>query len=184
MRKRIKWILIAISSMLLLSLLFAFLTALVRPKYADNPEGALIGEYYGEAGDHDILFIGDCEVYESFVPAVLWEKYGISSYVRGSPQQLVWQSYYLLEDSFRYEKPKAVVFNVLALKYGTPQNEAYNRMTLDGMKWSSSKIDAINASMTEEESFVEYVFPLLRLTHGLKIYGKENYKKITLSETR
>jgi hypothetical protein len=54
------------------------------------------------------------------------------------------------------------VFNVLALKYNTPQNEAYNRMSIDGMKWSLSKINDIKASMTKDEHFIEYVFPLLR----------------------
>ena len=159
MKKRV---IIAVSALLVTVLLLGTLQLLVTPKYIDNPEGALIPEYYDEIGGHDLIFIGDCEVYESFIPAVLFEKYGISSYVRGSAQQLVWQSYYLLEETLKYETPKAVVFNVMALKYGEPQREAYNRMTLDGMKWSSSKIDSINASMTDEESFIEYLFPILR----------------------
>ena len=159
MKKRI---LITVCAILVLAVLLGLLQALVVPKYRTNPEGALIGEYYDQAGGHDVLFIGDCEVYESIVPAILWEKYGISSYVRGSGQQLAWHSYYILEESLRYETPKAVVFNVLSLKYGEPQSEAFNRMTLDGMKWSSSKISAIRASMTEDESFVDYLFPLLR----------------------
>ena len=161
MKKRI---LISVSAILLLAVLFALCSALVVPKYTDEKqlEGRLIGEYYENAGGHDVIFIGDCEVYESFVPAVMWEKYGISSYIRGSSQQLAWHSYYILEETFKYESPKAVVFNVLALKYGEPQNEAYNRMTLEGMRWSGSKVRAIAASMTEDESFLDYVFPLLR----------------------
>ena len=136
---------------------------LVVPKYvASGEEGNLIAEYYRSEENHDVLFVGDCEVYESFVPAVLWQASGITSYVRGSAQQLVWHSYYLLEEMLRRESPSVVVFNVLALKYGTPQNEAYNRMTLDGMKWSLSKVRAVRASMTEEETFLSYVFPLLR----------------------
>ena len=161
MKKR-KRIIIAVCALLVIALVLGLLQALVTPKYIDNPEGLLTSEYYSEAGGHDVIFVGDCEVYESFVPAVLWEKYGISSYIRGSAQQLVWQSYYLLEETFQYETPDVVVFNVLALKYGEPQSEAFNRMTLDGMKWSSSKADSIKASMTEEESFLDYVFPLLR----------------------
>ena len=39
------------------------------------------------------------------------------------------------------------------MKYNVPQNEAYNRMSIDGMKWSKCKIDNINASMTEDEKF-------------------------------
>lgn len=140
-------------------------TPILQPKYLTmSLEGSLTEEYYDSVKEtkHDVLFIGDCEVYESFVPAVLWEEYGISSYVRGGAQQLVWHSYYMLEDALRYETPEIVVFNVLALKYGEPQKEAYNRLALDGMEWSSVKVDAIKASMTEEESFASYVWPLLR----------------------
>ena len=114
------------------------LQRLLVPKYVtDVVEGRMIAEYYEESDkDHDVIFIGDCEVYENFSPQVLWDDYGINSYIRGSAQQLVWQSYYLLEDTLRYEQPDVVVFNVLAMKYNTPQNEAYNRMSLEGMRWS------------------------------------------------
>ena len=136
---------------------------LVQPKYmSDVVEGNLIADYYNSGKDHDVLFIGDCECYENFSPVTLWRNYGISSYIRGSAQQLIWQSYYLLEDTLRYEKPEVVVFNVLSMKYGEPQNEAYNRMSIEGMRWSSSKIGNIKASMTDEESALSYVFPVLR----------------------
>ena len=175
MKKRI---IISVCAILTLAVVFSLCTALVVPKYTDKTqlEGRLTSEYYAEAGGHDIIFIGDCEVYESFVPAVMWEKYGISSYVRGSAQQLVWHSYYLLEETFKYESPAVVVFNVLALKYGEPQSEAYNRMTLDGMRWSSSKVKAILASMTEEESFLDYVFPLLRYHSRITELGGDDLK--------
>ena len=144
----------------------AFLQALLVPKYQTGiVEGSMIEEYYKDKSDHEVIFIGDCEIYENFSPITLWEKYGITSYMRGSAQQLIWNSYYLLEDTLRYETPKVVVFNVLSLKYNEPQSEAYNRMSIDGMEWSMSKVNNIKASMTEEESFIEYVFPLLRY-HG------------------
>ena len=103
-----------------------------------------VEEYYREEKKHDVIFIGDCEVFSNISPVTLWEKYGITSYIRGSAQQLVWQSYYLLEETLKYEKPKVVVFNVLAMKYNEPQKEAYNRLTLDGMKLSKHKIGALS----------------------------------------
>ncbi|MBQ9151014.1 MAG: SGNH/GDSL hydrolase family protein [Clostridia bacterium] len=152
-------------ALLILAAIPAVLTPVLMPKYLTaSKEGSLTEEYYGAAAEvaHDVIFIGDCEIYESFVPAILWEEYSISSYLRGNAQQLVWHSYYMLEDTLRYETPKAVVFNVLALKYGEPQKEAYNRMALDGMEWSSVKAEAIRASMTKEEDFLTYVFPFFR----------------------
>ena len=139
------------------------LQRLLVPKYQTGiVEGSMVEEYYKDESDHEVLFVGDCEVYENFSTITLWENYGITSYIRGSAQQLTWQSYYLLEDALRYETPKVVVFNVLALKYNEPQSEAYNRMSIDGMKWSSSKVNNIMASMTKEEYLIDYMFPLLR----------------------
>lgn len=151
------------------------LQRLLLPKYVtDIMEGSLIAEYYEEEKNHDVIFIGDCEVYENFSPKVLWEDYGINSYIRGSAQQLIWQSYYLLEDTLRYEKPKVVIFNVLAMKYDEPQKEAYNRMTLEGMKWSTSKIKSIQASMTSNEHMLDYVFPILRYHSRWNELSKED----------
>ena len=130
-----------------------FLQKLLIPKYATEiVEGAMIAEYYQEEKDHDVIFIGDCEVYENFSPQVLWDDFGINSYIRGSAQQLIWQSYYILEDTLRHETPKVVIFNVQSMQFDRPDKEAYNRMTIDGMEWSLAKTGAIKASMTEKES--------------------------------
>ncbi len=140
------------------------LQKILMPKYVDNVvEGNLIKEYYKEENkEFDVVFIGDCEVYENFSPVTLWEKYGINSYIRGSAEQYIWQSYYLLEDTLKYYKPQVVVFNIQSLQFNESDSEAYNRMTLDGMKWSVSKINSIKASMKDNEHFIDYVFPILR----------------------
>ena len=153
------------------------LQRLLMPKYVSTiAEGSLIEEYYGEKGNHDVIFVGDCEVYESFSPITLWEKYGITSYIRGSPQQLIWQSYYLLEETFKYEKPEVVVFSILVMKYNEPQKEAYNRLALDGMKMSLSKLKSVKASMLEEENLMDYVFPLLRYHSRWSELTKEDFQ--------
>lgn len=156
---------------------FFMLQRLLVPKYVtENREGALIREYYDNAGSNDIIFIGDCEVYESFSPMRLWEKYGITSYVRGSANQTIWQSYYILKETLKYETPKVVVFNVLSMKYDKPVKEEYNRLTLDGMKFSLEKMQAVSASMTEEENPVSYIFPILRFHYRYSELTKEDIK--------
>lgn len=157
-----KWLRGAVSVLGIL-LIFIGLTRLVVPKYMDDVlEGAFIEEYYDEETNHDVIFLGDCEVYENISPIKLWREAGITSFIRGSAQQLVWQSYYLLEDTLKYETPEVVVFNVQALMHDSPQREAYNRMTIDGMRWSKAKWDCIQVSMTDKESAIDYVFPILR----------------------
>ena len=159
----VKKILVAFLSVALVLSGLYMVQKLVVPKYMDDVlEGAFTAEYYNETSDHQVIFIGDCEVYENFSPVEMWEKYGITSYIRGSAQQLIWQSYYLLEDALQYETPEVVVYNVQSLTHNTPQKEEYNRMTIEGMKWSHYKVECINASMLENENYLDYVFPLLR----------------------
>lgn len=142
---------------------FFLLQALLVPKYMDGiPDGALVREYYRETTDHDVIFVGDCEVYENFSPITLWENYGVTSYIRGSPQQLIWHSYYTLKDTLERETPQVVVFNVLSMQYDKPQSEAYNRMALDDLPLSVNKIQAVMASKMEDETLLSYIFPFFR----------------------
>ena len=164
MRKDVKKHIICLTLCLCVLVLAVWLLGkLTEPKYmSDVKEGAMTAEYYGEKTPHDVIFIGDCEVYENFSPVSMWREKGITSYIRGSAQQLIWQSYHLLEEGFERESPKVVVYNVQAMKYSEPQSEAYNRMTIDGMPLSETKLHAIHDSMTEGESVLSYFIPLLR----------------------
>ena len=141
MKERMKTTVSVIAVLLAFVLLLSFFTRLVQPKYMEDlVEGSMISQYYREYGGHDVIFIGDCEVYANFNPMEMYRENGITAYVRGTSQQLIWQSYYILEETFRYEIPKAVVYNVNAMRYSEPVNEAFNRLTIDQMKWSSQKI--------------------------------------------
>ena len=142
-----------------------YLGAVLQDARLDNREGHLLCGYYDVSDPHDVIFVGDCEIYEGFVPATLFEEYGITSYVRGSSQQTVWQSYHIIEETLERETPKVIVFNVLALKYGETPSESISRMSLEDMEWSKHKLDAIRASMTDDESLISYFLPILRY-HG------------------
>ena len=161
--KKMKTVLSVAAVLLVFAVLLGLVQNLLRPKYmTDLVEGSMLSQYYRESGGHDVIFIGDCEVYANISPMELYRTAGIKAYVRGSSQQLIWQSYHVLEETLRYETPKAVVYNVNAMRHGAPVSEAYNRLTLDNMRWSREKVDMILASMTEEEDFLSYVFPILR----------------------
>jgi len=175
--KNRKTVLSVIAVLLIFAAAFAFLTQLLTPKYmTDLVEGSMISQYYRESGGHDVIFIGDCEVYANYSPMELYRTHGITSYIRGTSQQLIWQSYYVLKETLRYETPRAVVLNVNAMRYGEPVKEAFNRLTIDQMRWSAEKIGMIRASMTEEETFASYVFPILRYHSRFDELTKEDFE--------
>jgi hypothetical protein len=168
------------SALVAVALFFVFLLSLQQllgPKYMSGVyEGRLVGEYYAEHKFHDVIFLGDCEVYANISPMALWENFGITSYIRGSPQQLMWQSYYLLEETLKYEIPKVVVFSVLTMKYDVPQSEAYNRLTLDGMRMSLPKLRSVRASMTDGEDWITYVLPILRFHDRWRELSRDDFR--------
>ena len=173
---------------LIIAVLLGF-QRLVEPKYVSELiEGSYTGEYYAEKEDHQVLMVGDCELYENFSPLTLWKNYGITSYIRGNAQQLAWHSYYLLKEALdRGAKPEVVVFSVLALKDDRPQKEEYNRLIFDSMKLSPVKLAALRASMMpwdygsltdtevkEGEHLVDYLFPILRYHSRITDLSKED----------
>ncbi len=163
MKKNTKKVLSVIAVLLVFVLAFAFINRLLSPKYmTDLVEGSMISQYYREYGNHDVIFIGDCEVYSNFSPMEMYRSRGITAYVRGSSQQLIWQSYSILDETLKYETPKVVVYNVNAMRYSEPVKEEFHRLTIDQMRWSRQKVEIIQSSMTEEETFASYVFPVLR----------------------
>ena len=89
MKKRI---IINIAAVCLAVVVLVLLQRLFMPKYMSSiHEGNLIEEYYDEVKEHDVIFVGDCEVFSNVSPITLWEEYGITSYIRGSAQQLIWR---------------------------------------------------------------------------------------------
>lgn len=181
MKKYIKVFIILI----IFVILFIFLNILVKPKYkTDLIEGSLISDYYESTYDHEVIILGDCEVYANFSPMEMYKQDGIKAYVRGSSQQMLWQSYYILKETLDYEKPKLVVFSVGALRNDESKvNEAYNRLAIDNMKWSMNKKDIIAASMSDEESFLSYIFPILRYKTRIFSLNKEDFKYLLSKKT-
>ncbi len=177
--QRAKGHIVEVACYILLTLALCFLfQELTVPKYMSHPyEGAMMAEYYNAETKHDVIFLGDCEFYESISPVTLWEEYGISSYVRGSPQQLIWQSYYVLLDTLKHETPKVVVFNATELHIGEVQSEAYTRLALDGLKDIGYRLEAAKLSLKEEnESLLSYVFPLLRYHSRITDLNKDDFE--------
>lgn len=174
MKKTFKIILILI----IFSILFIFLNRLLSPKYMDTlVEGSMISSYYDSPKDHEVIFIGDCEMYANISPMEMYKQNGIKGYVRGSSQQMMWQSYYILKETLNYETPKVVVLSVGALRNDESKiNEAYNRLAIDKMKWSKEKVDIINSSISEEEMFMSYLFPILRYHSRYNELTKEDFK--------
>ena len=158
---------------ILFIVLFLGLQRLVVPKYQEElVEGAMTREYYEDDKNHQILFLGDCEVYSNYSPITLFNEFGYTSYIRGNSQQLMSSSYHLLRETLRYETPNIVILSVNALRYGEEyEKESYHRLLLDGMKNSS-----IKETIVEGETFLSYLFPSFRYHSRIFQLTSEDFK--------
>ena len=169
----------AVIAVLVFALVIAGLTRLLEPKYSETlREGTMTSQYYTESKDHEVVIFGDSCAYANFSPMVLYEEAGIKAYVRGNAAQFIWQSYYLLKETLKYETPKVVVLSVDALvrtKDTDPKTEGYNRLCIDRMRWSAEKVGIIKASMKDDEHFADYLFPIIRYHSRISQLTSEDF---------
>ena len=140
------------------------LSCIFSPKYiTENMEGRISSEFYREKTDLDVVFFGTSTTYCSIAPPYLWDRFGFTSYTRAGDSETMWQTYYLLRDTVRYNKPGVVVLDMSSMKFGEEfVEEPANRKIIDGMRLSKDKLDCARASMYKDESLASYVFPVFR----------------------
>ena len=60
----------------------------------------------------DILVVGDSESYRAIIPMKLWRDYGFTTYLCGTPEQRIADSYAFIKKAFEKQKPKIVILEV------------------------------------------------------------------------
>ncbi len=60
----------------------------------------------------DILVIGDSESYRAIIPMKLWKEYGYTTYLCGTPEQRLADSFSFLRKAFKNQSPKIVILEV------------------------------------------------------------------------
>lgn len=119
MKKIIKRI---VSCVLFVAILLGLLqvsSLIFQPKSNDKASGIHYPRANGilsEPKDSiDTVFIGDSEVYHSFIPLNIWRDYGITSYDVSSPSQKLVYSMEFLKKTFEKQSPKIVFLETNAI---------------------------------------------------------------------
>lgn len=114
-----KHILSAVAFLLILALLLAGLSFVFQPKNNTRKAGMQNPQANGILGEPDntidVLFLGNSESYCGFVPMEIWKEQGITSYVSGSSNQMLYETEQYLRSAFRNQSPKIVVLETLAV---------------------------------------------------------------------
>lgn len=108
--------------------------------------------FYECETDIDVLFLGTSHMYNSVLPQVLWNEYGITSYNWGYSNCTIAENYYILQALLEIKKPQVVVLDLFGLteyegigngKYRQDrieqQHVQFDALPVSQIKWSAAK---------------------------------------------
>lgn len=104
-------------------LIFGLLFQLLTPVFLPKDNAPLTGIHDASAKGFlaepentiDVFFIGDSEVFSTFIPLRIWEQYGITSYNCSAGDQTIYQSLGYLNQLLQNQSPRIVVLETFSL---------------------------------------------------------------------
>lgn len=115
----------------------------------------------------DVLYFGDSSIYSAVNPYVIWEEYGISSYSQAGVAEPINNTYHVIKDSLKIQKPKLILLNADAFFHKKKKNIGYLHLDIDHKKLNIEKLKMIydeNNLLSDREK-IEFLIPLYRY-HG------------------
>ena len=106
----------------------------------------------GGSAHGNVVFYGSSHVYSGVNVAALWDDYGIAGYDMAGTMQTLWNSYYNMEETLKYQSPRLMVVDL----YGIGIEEEYYGTTniiknVSSMRFSLNKIKNVWNSVPHEE---------------------------------
>ena len=118
-----------------------------------------------EENSVDVVFIGSSHQFCSISPEILYDEYGIESFMLATSAQTVPMSYYAAMEAIELQKPKMIVFEVC---YATNDfrtvTDEMSHCFFDGMPECNAKYKGIE-DLIEEENQINY-YALLGAYHS------------------
>lgn len=167
MKKTVRWTAAAVIFLLIGLVLFGKISEVLRKK-TGGVSDMVHSLYEIEENTVDVLCMGSSHGYSSFQPNVLWNEYGVTSYVMCSHRQTVTSTYYLLKEALNYQKPKVLLLETYYFftnkKY---TDEASLRFAFDGIRLGSVKHEMISDVLAKKsfKTKLSYYIPFLKY-HG------------------
>lgn len=157
------------------------------PKNNDKLHGMDQVSVHGILGEKenvvDVLVVGDSETYHAITPMEIYEKYGITAYVCGSPAQVLNESYKHFSDTLKRQKIKTLIIETNALyRKHTIWNDFYTKVkdvfpiVKYHNRWKNLRFDDFYSSISRDNREVNkgYKFNYLVNASNRKNYMKKN----------
>lgn len=161
----------------MIAFLLVLLAAIGGSNYVLTPK---LDPVYREKKDSiDVMFFGSSMCYCTFDVPLLWKEYGIPSYNMGKQQQPPSLTYYTMKDILKDQHPKVIVLELYGFSYQVDNPEQVSPgvtgASLDIMRLSQCKTDAIMANVPQKSKWIEYQIPFIRTHIGWKTLSLSSF---------
>lgn len=149
-----------LASVIIISLIFVRLGNVLGANYDGNQ--SMISFYQMERNTADVMFYGSSHIYTGVNTVDLWDNYGIAGYNFAGSMQSLWNTYYNMEETLKYQSPQMMVVDLYGLLIEDEYREASNVIkNISSMRFSINKIKNVWNSVPHEE-FLSYMlsYPL------------------------
>ncbi|WP_304405238.1 hypothetical protein [Algibacter lectus] len=129
------------------------------------------------------MFLGSSHLYFGINPNVIWKNNKLLTYNLGMNEQPMWLTYFYLIEALKYQKPKVLVLETFYLENTREyknnngfSKENINRISLDPLKFSLNKINAIKESVPENQ-FTDYILNINKYHDRWKKLYKNDFMR-------
>jgi hypothetical protein len=133
--------------------------------------------FYELADDSvDVLFLGSSHAFETYNTSVLWDEYGIASFVLGGSVQPMWNTYFFMKEALKTQTPELIVLDAFSCVFESEYSD-YSRQIKNcyGMKPSMNKIAAMWESSPHTN--INFYVPISNYSSRYSELTKEDFLK-------
>lgn len=128
----------------------------LRPRRSDF--GAVWESYLEEPENSiDILIFGSSTAYCNFIPAVIYEQTGLTSFVMAGPEQTMPMTWYYVQEALKTQSPQKIVVEISGLYF--EEYTGFTRINTGYMPWGLNRLGATFFA-SEQEEWLGLLFPI------------------------
>ena len=145
-------------------------------------------QIYNNPDYYDIIFCGNSTAVTNISNQILYSDYGVAGITVGEPEQMMYLTYYTMEEALKNQNPKVIIYDIQNLYY-TKEHQKNNigeredhcvHYSLDEMKNGKTKYNAVKQTieLNNQSNYLNYFCKMYDRHSNWENITKENFSNL------
>lgn len=111
----------------------------------------------------DVLFLGSSKIHCQIDTGILWDRNGISGFDLSGAEAPTWNSYYMLKEALKTQKPKVIFYDASIIAYRHDvlfQPSVWSMTNAYGLHFNKNRVMMLWENSDSVDAFKKLLFPL------------------------